>query len=472
MAVEGVDVASHQGSVSWPDVAAHGHAFAWTKATGGAWYRNPTFADNWHGIKAAGLQRGAYSYAFESSGQPFPGPGPEVEAQYFLDAVVAQGLGPTDMLALDIEEGPADIDLADWALRWLRYVETSVGFRPLCYTGRWFTEQHDFWARSELAAYPLWLAAYQQAMPAPPAPWERVVFWQHTDRASVPGIATPCDLNLFNGSRELLAEYGKPASSVPVEPIMPPQTPTLPVYDPTYAAFSQNDDWSCCPTSTRWMLHAYGRRPSEQWLESSMLADGIVTTQYGLMNASGGGVARWITEQYSEHGYLGENDGAVTFDQVAEDAATRKHPLMIGGRNWGAGGHWSGVRGFEGDKLLLANPASGYGGVTQTMSRQQWSSLGPFSMVRLVHPAAEAAAPGVPTTPPPEPTDPYAPWRGSIGSGLLSAMQADGTLPAQRSSTWLPLGVNPSDVEEAYGQNGVRYYWLLGQGQGFKQAPS
>ena len=64
------------------------------------------------------------------------------------------------------------------------------------------------------------------------------------------------------------------------------------------------------------------------------------------------------------------------------------------------------------------------------------------------------------------------PWAGKIGSGLLDMMVDDDTQPAQRSSTWLPLGVTPSDVEEAYGENGTRYVWLLQTGVGYRFAPA
>lgn len=466
MSVLGVDVASHQGHVSWPDVAASGHAFGWTKATGGAWYTNPTFAANWHGIKAAGLQRGAYAYAFESSGQPFPGPGPEVEAQFFLDTVVAQGLGPTDMLALDIEEGPADIDLSDWALRWLRYVEQSVGFRPLCYTGRWFTEQHDFWARSELATYPLWVAAYQQAMPAPPAPWERVVFWQQTDRASVPGIATPCDLNLFNGAIELLTAYGMPADSAPVEPTVPPQTPELPRYDPLTPQQQQDDQWSCSCVSTWWGMTSYGRRPSEPWVENQMVADGIVSYDLGLLNATGAGLARWITDTWGEFGYSAQNMSVATWDDVK--AVAGQVPVLLGGRRWGAGGHWTGVRSYDAarDRLEVANPSVGYGGVGTTMTHQQFSDVGPCSMVVIHHVGELQPSPVPPEPAPPDPAHDY-----GVGSGLVQMMAEDNTTPAAPSS-WLPLGASPSLIEEAVGLNGTTYRWHLPTGSHWRYRPS
>lgn len=63
-------------------------------------------------------------------------------------------------------------------------------------------------------------------------------------------------------------------------------------------------------------------------------------------------------------------------------------------------------------------------------------------------------------------------WIGKVGTGLLEMMRADGTEPAQRSSTWLPLGVTPSDVEECYGKNGTRYYWLLHEDKGFRARPN
>jgi lysozyme len=276
--VNGPDVASWQGAVNWAQVAASGAGFGFTKATGGAWYTNPTLAANWAGMKAAGLARGAYHYAFESSGEPFPGQGPEAEAEWFLAQLEPLGIEPGDMLVLDIEEGQGD--LGEWALRWLRHVEAEVGFKPLLYTGAWFADPHGFGNHPELAGYPLWIAAYQTSPPPAIAPWTGYAFWQYTSQASVPGIVGPADMNVFGGSVAELALYGMPGD--PVDP-------------PAYAG---------------------------------------------------------------------------------------------------------------------------------------------------------------------------------IGTGLLDMMAADGTTPAQRASTWLPLGATPSDVETCYGANGVLYTWLLTVGAGYRYHPS
>lgn len=209
----GIDVASHQGAVDWQAVARSGCAFGWTKATGGAWYVNPTCAANWRGMKAAGLKRGAYHYAFESSGQPLPGPGPEAEAEHFLHTMLGLGLEAGDMLALDIEEGNGP--LGEWALRWCQRVEQRTGIVPEIYTGAWFSVPHGLGDVPELARFPLWLAAYQDALPPVPAPWRAIAFHQYTDAARVPGVADPCDMSRFNGPADFLALYGKPGGAAP-----------------------------------------------------------------------------------------------------------------------------------------------------------------------------------------------------------------------------------------------------------------
>jgi hypothetical protein len=277
--------------------------------------------------------------------------------------------------------------------------------------------------------------------------WVRILVYGGSDVAGAQRIA------------HIAADLGPPGGvSVPGR---------LPSYDWQTPAIAQNDDWSCAPTSTRWALTAYGRHPTEAWLENSMLEAGVVTRAYGLMDASGEGLARWITAEYAEFGYTGVHDPTVTFDDVAEEAAEGRHPLVMGGRGWY---HWSGVRGAADGKLLLANPAPGHHGIAQTMSREQFAYLGPFSLVRLVHPQAES---GEPAPVPPDPGDPYAPWHGHVGSGLLDMMAADGVLPAQRRSTWLPLGAPaPSDVEECYAESGTRYTWLLTVGAGHRYRPS
>lgn len=135
-------------------------------------------------MHAVGITRGAYHFARPDLSSAAD------EADWFLRVV--GDCAPTDLLALDLEVGGGN--LANWALTWLQIVEQRTGCRPFLYSGRWFMEPHGL-CTAALARYPLWLAAYQDDLPDPPAPWQAIAIWQYSDRGSVPGIAGPVDRN-------------------------------------------------------------------------------------------------------------------------------------------------------------------------------------------------------------------------------------------------------------------------------------
>lgn len=174
-------------------------------------------------------------------------------------------------------------------------------------------------------------------------------------------------------------------------------------YNAGTPAIAQNDPWSCSTTALRWALTALGRHPAESWIEDTMKAEGVVTEADGLLDATGKGLADFVTRQYGEFGFYANNEPSVTFDGVALEG-DHAYPLLIGGRAWG---HWSGCSGYDAgrDVLLLANPAENWMGVGQTMNRGQFASLGPFSMVRMLHPDLLVALPPEPTpVPVPQPS--------------------------------------------------------------------
>jgi hypothetical protein len=182
-----------------------------------------------------------------------------------------------------------------------------------------------------------------------------------------------------------------------------PPVPTV-TYNSMEPAITQNDQWSCAPTSTRWSLYAVGRRPTEGWIESQMKSDGIVSEEQGLLDATGRALAGWITEQYQEFGYYANHEAAVSFNALAAEIGP--YPMLIGGRSWGGPGlgHWSGLRAYDSARgvLLLANPAGNSGSFGgQEMTRAQFAARGPFSMVRVLHPdLLESEPQPIPPIPP------------------------------------------------------------------------
>ena len=137
-----------------------------------------------------------------------------------------------------------------------------------------------------------------------------------------------------------------------------------------------------------------------------MIAEGVVSPSLGLMDASGAGLASFLNRHYGEDGFIAVSQSSCTFDGLARDSG--RYPLMIGGRTWGAGGHWSGLRAYDGERdvLLLANPAAGYVGVNQEMTRDQFARLGSFSAVSLTHPDLTDPIPDPTPIPPPVPVPP------------------------------------------------------------------
>lgn len=176
------DVSSYQGAVDWKAVLASGRAGGIVKATESLGYVDPTFAPNWATLGQLGAVRGAYCFAQPAKAVP------EATADKFLTVVGTPK--PADILVLDLEVGGGD--LSRWALTWLDRVLAKTGVRPWLYSYGPFIRAHLTGDR-RLADYPLWIAAYSNTAPACPPPWTSYVLWQHTDKANIPGIRTPCD---------------------------------------------------------------------------------------------------------------------------------------------------------------------------------------------------------------------------------------------------------------------------------------
>jgi hypothetical protein len=182
---------------------------------------------------------------------------------------------------------------------------------------------------------------------------------------------------------------------------------TMVVYDRNEPMFPQNDDWSCAPTSTRWALEALERKPAESWIEATMISEGVVSTAQGLLDATGAGLAAFVRRHYTEFGYDANHEPSIGWEWAVReggekpDGSGHLYPVLIGGRAWN---HWSGLRDYDPARkvLLLANPAEGWKGVGQTMTKAQFDALGPFSAVRIWHRDLFAPPPG-PPIPVPDP---------------------------------------------------------------------
>jgi lysozyme len=188
-----IDVSHRQGTVDWAKVLASGVAGGICKASEGQTFKDGRFKANWAALGRAGAVRGAYHFARpeSSSGRS--------QAVAFLEQVGQPK--PSDLLVLDLEAGSGD--LSRWSLDFLGAVEQATGIRPWFYSGPAFIKAHI--TDGALARHPLWLARYRQTPPDAPRPWTAWRLWQHTDKATVAGVAGHVDES-FSAISGLLTE--------------------------------------------------------------------------------------------------------------------------------------------------------------------------------------------------------------------------------------------------------------------------
>lgn len=137
----------------------------------------------------------------------------------------------------------------------------------------------------------------------------------------------------------------------------------------------QTASWTCSACSLAWIERSVGVNPSAD--ESSAtyeigVPDNINPT-YGLMDGSGTQLARVLGDYH-----LDTDRGWFSFDQVYAIAGD-----TTGCMSGGAWYHWVAIRGISGSSLWIANSAPGYKGIYDTLTRDQFNSLGPFSVVYL-----------------------------------------------------------------------------------------
>jgi lysozyme len=208
-AIPGIDVSHYQAHVDWTAVAAGGARFGFAKASEGAAVPDQYFLDNWNGMKAAGILRGAYHFFH-------PNADAQAQAHNFLQRLAAANggsplLAPGDLpAALDIEviDGASPTALLAGASTWLAAVEAATGKHPIVYS------YPSFWKSTlgnpaDLSIHSLWIAHLNVASPTVPGGWRNWVFWQF-DKQPVAGVPAPAtDLNAFNGTVDDLQALAK-----------------------------------------------------------------------------------------------------------------------------------------------------------------------------------------------------------------------------------------------------------------------
>jgi lysozyme len=192
----GLDVSEYQGKISWSYVDTlekkYPLHFVFIRATVGKDRKDNRFNRNWLGAKENKMIRGAYHYYR-------PNENSLEQAALFIETVTLKkgDLPPI----LDIEKLPENQSLDSLKVglkRWLKAVELHYGVKPIIYTGE---KYYDDFLKDEFSNYLFWIANYNFYREEIDDDW---LFWQFTEKASVPGIKGNVDVNIYNGDVEQL----------------------------------------------------------------------------------------------------------------------------------------------------------------------------------------------------------------------------------------------------------------------------
>jgi lysozyme len=194
--VVGLDVSEYQGKIRWSYVDTieekYPLRYVLIRATVGNDRVDHQFKRNWLGAKENKMIRGAYHYYR-------PNENSLEQAELFIKTVTLKkgDLPPV----LDIEKLPKEqsIDRLKIGLRrWLKTVELHYGVRPIIYTGE---KYYDDFLKEEFSDYLFWIANYNFYREEIQDGW---LFWQFTEKATVPGIDYKTDINIYNGDLQQL----------------------------------------------------------------------------------------------------------------------------------------------------------------------------------------------------------------------------------------------------------------------------
>jgi lysozyme len=198
-AIHGIDVSKYQQNVRWEAVKQMKVndvqlGFAFIKATQGSDRTDNTYSLNWKQAKEAAIARGAYHFYN-------PAQNGRSQAKHFISTVKLESGDLPPVLDIESTKGVSAKKLKKELKTWLKEVEDHYKIKPIIYTNAGF---YNNILGSDFDQYPLWVAHYNEVVqPAVKRNW---LFWQHSDKGRVDGIAAAVDFNVFNGDSTAFKE--------------------------------------------------------------------------------------------------------------------------------------------------------------------------------------------------------------------------------------------------------------------------
>ena len=203
--LKGVDVSKWQREVDWDQVRGADVTFAFVKATQDDYRLDPYFSRNWEETKRVGIKRGAYHFFRPSA--PVQG-----QIDLFINTVQLDAGDMPPVLDVEvIDKRTSGAELRRNMRQWLEAVTQHYGVKPIIYTNQNFYRR---WLQGHFQEYHFWIARYNVIEPEIHQT-DKWLFWQYTDRGTLPGIAADVDLNFFAGDWDTLDRMCIPPKLLP-----------------------------------------------------------------------------------------------------------------------------------------------------------------------------------------------------------------------------------------------------------------
>jgi lysozyme len=214
-----VDLSHYDSASNYNDVVKAGICGCIYKATQGVNYTDPTYVQQQHAAKTAGLLWGAYHFADSSNVND--------QINNFMQFACPD---PDELFCLDWEDNGGNTMSIDNVKAWIDGVESALGRPEQCviYSGNTAKEALGSSKDDFLGARRLWLCQYGST-PTVQQSWDKYWLWQYTDGSTGPTPHTisgvgACDINSYDGAKDQLTKEWATGSSTPPPP---PPSPVI-----------------------------------------------------------------------------------------------------------------------------------------------------------------------------------------------------------------------------------------------------
>jgi lysozyme len=199
--VAGIDISHWDGDIDWKALDEQGAIyFVYMKATEGESFVDPSFEANWGAVRKTSLRRGAYLF-FDPE---LKADAQVTQAQNFIHTVKDVALGDMPPM-IDVEDDP-EVSSEVFQTRLLTVVhllQEHFGARPIIYTTAGLYRKY-LTLHGSFQSYELWIADYCYRRPQL-CDKKAMRIWQFTDKATLKGVPSPVDMDIFYTTPDDLA---------------------------------------------------------------------------------------------------------------------------------------------------------------------------------------------------------------------------------------------------------------------------